>query len=221
MTRIGRAVLVVFAIVLLGSATAFAQPSGASTWSGYAQFDVAATFGHKSDKALGGEAGYEVRPGIDVFAEGGHIGNAASADLESGANLIANAVGATANAITKVNYFDVGVRYRFTLASWPTVHPYAAIGIGAAHLTNQTTFSINGTTFSPDALGIQLGADLNGSETKAYLMLGGGAMMTFGERYLVDLSYRWGGVLGATDAITGSGSTLSTNRLQFGIGLTF
>jgi len=221
MIRMARAGVFVLAIALWGSATALAQPSGSDASLGYAQFDIAATLGHTSDKALGGEAGYYVRPELAVFFEGGHIGNAASADIELGANLIANNVGVTANAITKVNYFDVGVRYRFTLRSWPTIHPYAAIGIGAAHVTNQTTFSINGTTYSPEALGIQLGVDLNGSETKTFLMLGGGATMMFGTRYLAELSYRWGGVFGATNALTGSGSTLSTNRVQLGIGVTF
>ena len=221
MIRMARAALLVFAIALWGSATAFAQPSGFDASRGYAQFDIAATLGHTSDKAFGGEAGYDVRPEIAVFFEGGHIGNAASADLQSGASRIANNVGATANPIAKVNYFDVGVRYRFTLASRPTIHPYAAIGIGGAHVSNETTFIVNGTTYPPEALGIGGGGDLNGSETKAFLMLGGGVTMAFGKRYLGELSYRWGGAFGVTSAVTGSGSTLSTNRIQLGIGVTF
>ena len=52
-------------------------------------------------------------------------------------------------------------------------------------------------------------------------MLGGGVTMAFGKRYLGELSYRWGGVFGVTSPVTGSGSTLSTNRIQLGIGVTF
>ena len=91
MIRMARAGLLVLAIALWVSATAFAQPSRFDTSRGYAQFDIAATLGHTSDKALGAEAGYDVRPEIAVFFEGGHIGNAASADLQSGASRIASA----------------------------------------------------------------------------------------------------------------------------------
>jgi opacity protein-like surface antigen len=218
MMRIVRIAPIVFSMLVCGFSTAFAQ-GGAASSRGYAEFDVAATLGHKSDKAIGGEAGFHIRPNFDLFVEGGHIGNAASADLDAGANLIANNVGATANAITKVNYFDVGIRYPF--AASPTVHPYVAFGIGAANVKNETTFSVNGAQVPEESIGIQSGADLNGSETKAFIMAGVGATVTLKPRYFLDFSYRFGGVLGATNALTGSGSTLKTNRVQVGIGINF
>ncbi len=219
MMRIARAVVLVFVVALGGSTAAVAQGTSSGESRFYAQLDVAATLGHTSSGAIGAEAGYRFRPRIDVFAEGGHIGNVTSADMQTAANLIANNVGASANPVAKVNYFDVGARYHFVVT--PTIHPYVAIGIGVAHVSNETTFTVNGTTVSPDSLGIQTGADLNGSETNAFLMIGGGTTVSFSRRYYVDLSYRFGGVLGATNALTGSGSTLVTNRVQLGIGMTF
>jgi opacity protein-like surface antigen len=211
-----RVVRMLVAVMVCGASAAQAQTSAAPAR--YAQFDIAATLGHKSDSSVGGEVGFTFRPNLDVFFEGGHIGNAASSDMDQGATRIANNVGATANAIAKVNFFDVGVRYRFMPS--PRFHPYAAIGIGAAHVTNQTTFSVNGTVVPESSLGIQSGVDLNGSETKAFLMLGVGTTIPFKTRYLFDVSYRFGGVLGAANALNGT-STLATNRIQLGIGLNF
>jgi opacity protein-like surface antigen len=219
MIRIVRVAPIVFAVVVCGFSTAFAQAAGAAASRGYAEFDIAATLGHKSDKAIGGEVGFHLRPKIDVFAEGGHIGNAASADLEAGATLIANNVGAAANAISKVNYFDVGVRYGFEAA--PNVHPYVAFGIGAAQVKNETTFAVNGTVVPEESIGIQSGTDLNGSETKAFLMIGGGATITLKPRYFLDVSYRFGGVISAPSPASANGALLKTSRVQLGIGLTF
>lgn len=208
----------VFVMVVCGRVAAFAQAQK-TDMPGYAQLDIAATLGHKSDTAIGGEAGWHINPDLAVFVEGGHIGNAASADIEAGANLIANNVGATANAISKVNYFDVGVRYSFVMNN-PKVHPYAAIGVGAAQVKNETTFVVNGTAFAPDALGIQVGTDLSGSETKPFIMIGAGASVDFATRYLLDVSYRFGAVTGATSAVNGT-ATLKTSRVQIGLGIKF
>lgn len=218
MIRIVRVAALVLAAALCGPAAALAQSGPSDTSPFYAQFDVAATLGHKSSGAVGGEGGYRVKPYLDAFLEAGHIGNAASADLEAGANTIANNVGATASSVSKVTYFDLGVRYHRMVT--PTIQWYGALGLGAAKVSNETTFSVNGTVFPPEALGIS-GSDLNGHETKTFLMLGGGATMTFGRRYFGDLSYRFGGVLGASNQVTGNGYTLKTNRIQLGIGMRF
>jgi len=208
----------VVVMVACGCAVAFAQAQNADM-PGYAQLDVAATLGHKSDAAIGGEFGWHVKPDLAIFFEGGHIGNAAAADIEAGANRIANAVGATANAITKVNYYDVGVRYAFVMNN-PKVHPYVAFGVGAAQVKNETTFVVNGTTTAPETLGIQLGSDLNGQETKAFVMFGLGAHVDVGSRYLIDASYRFGAVLSTTSAVADT-VALKTNRVQLGVGVKF
>jgi opacity protein-like surface antigen len=218
MMRIVRVVPIVFVMTLCAS-HAFAQ-TGAAPSGGYAAFDIAATVGHKSDKAIGGEVGFKIRDDIDVFFEGGHIGNAASADMETGANLIANNVGAVANPISKINYFDAGVRYHFHVNA-PNVHPYVAIGFGGAHVKNETTFVVNGAALAPEALGIQSGTDLNGTENKPFFMLGAGASIPFRSRYFVDVSYRFGAVIGATSAGPSDTEAIKTNRIQLGLGINF
>lgn len=227
MMRIARVVPIVFAIEFCAAAL-YAQPAAASAASadtrGYAEFNAGATFGNKSDASVGGEGGYLIRQDLFVFAEVGHIGNAASSDLESRANTIANNAGAAANVIAKVTYFDVGIRYQFVTNS-PKIHPYVATGFGLAHVTTETTFAVNGTTVPPENLGITLGNDLSGSQTAPYWMLGGGANVDFGSRYFADVSYRYGRVFGKSEQ---SGSetvttlaAFNTSRLQIGVGIKF
>jgi len=221
MMRMVRVVPMLFAITVASAATLRAQTSTTDETKGYAEFNLGPTFGHKSDLSVGGEGGWEVKRDLDVFFEFGHIGNAASSDLESRANTIANNVGAAANVIAKVNYFDFGVRYRF-IVNAPNVRPYVAAGFGGAHVTTQTTFTVNGTTVPPENLGISIGPDLSGSQTVPFFMLGGGFTYAFVTRYFADISYRYGRVFEKTDA---DGNVqlagFNTNRLQVGVGIKF
>jgi opacity protein-like surface antigen len=225
MMRIARVVPILFAITVCCAAALQAQPAAAQAATdsrGYAEFTVGPTFGHKSDVAVGAEGGWALKRDLDVFVEFGHIGNAASSDLESRANSIANSVGGTANVIAKVNYFDVGVRYRFVVNN-PRLHPYVAVGLGAAFVTTETTVTINGSPAPPDL--IAFGTDLNGSQTSFHFTLGGGTTIDFGTRYFGDVSYRWGHVSGKSDSSGGETVTtlegFNTNRLQLGLGIRF
>lgn len=222
MIRSVRVLPILFAVTFCGAAPLHAQSAASTSSRFYAEIDVAATLGHKSDKAVGGEAGYRLRPQLDVFFEGGHIGNAASADLDSRATTIGNAVGASASAVAKVNYFDAGARYHIQTTRTGPFQPYVTAGVGAAHVKNQTTLSVNGTTVDPTSLGVLFGTDLNGTETSGFFMLGGGGTVPFGKRYLVDVSYRYGRVFQKSDSngnvvIAG----INTHRVQAGLGITF
>ena len=221
MMRIARVVPICFAITIGAAPLLRAQPAASPDMKGYAEFNVGATFGHKSDLSVGGEGGWAVMRDLDVFVELGHIGNAASDDLESRANTIANNVGATASVVAKINYIDAGVRYRFVVNA-PNVHPYVAAGFGAAHVNNETTLSVNGTVVPPENLGVQFGTDLNGSETSPFFMFGFGSTVEFHTRYFVDVSYRYGRVFAKNDdagnvVLAGT----NTNRVQVGIGIKF
>jgi opacity protein-like surface antigen len=224
MMRIARAVAMFFAMILCWAPMLHAQPAAAAasadTSVGYAEINAGATLGHKSDVSFGGEGGYRLMPNLFVFGEVGHIGNAASSDLEARANSIANSVGATADVIAKVNYYDFGVRYYVRLT--PSLHTYATTGFGGAHVTNQTTLSVNGAAVPPESLGVQFGSDLNGSENTPFFMLGFGADVTFHTRYFADVSYRYGRAFSKTDDagnIVLDG--LNTNRVQVGLGIRF
>jgi len=207
MVRFARVVPILLALTLCASAVATAQTATGATTS-YAEFDFAATLGHKSDTSIGGEYGFHLSPDFDVFVEGGHIGNAATSQMDDDAALIAANVGATATSISKITFVDAGLRYH-----WPAsvnVDPYVALGVGLAHLKNETTLSANSDL-------VQFGSDLNGTQNRPIIMIGGGAMVGFAKRYFLDLSYRFGAVLATGDA----SSVNKTQRGQVAIGIKF
>lgn len=213
MMRCARVVTVLMVLMLGAATTSRAQTT--DTGPNFADVNIAATLGHKSDMAFGGEFGREVVPNIDVFIEAGHMGNVATSDLEARALLIADAIGATVNTIAKANFFDVGARYRFSpYGMW---RPYVALGIGAAWVRPEVSFNANGQDLTPL---VSLGADLSGTTVKPMLMLGGGAAVNVASRYFVDLSYRYGHIFAKSGTIEND-VAIKTQRIQAGFGVRF
>jgi hypothetical protein len=197
-----------------------AQTAGAAadTSRFYAAFNFGATFGHQSSGFLGGEAGVRVTGPYSIFFEAGQMKNVGTDDLDARALKIANAVGATASTSYRVNYFDFGVRYAPPM-TW-MAKPYLAAGFGGADVNSSTTLAVNGTAVPPESLGVQFGNDLNGSSTKAFLMIGGGVTYPFAERYFLDGSYRYGHIFPKSGDIEGD-TAINTQRLELQVGIRF
>lgn len=219
MTRFALFAIVCVAAGCAGEAqaqTTTAPPDGRYS----AQFDVAATLGHKSDSAFGGEISYRLNDDWDVYFELGRMGNVATSDLDARARLIANAIGATASAVQKARYYDIGARYR--LMARGTWDPYVLLGVGVASVKTQTNFAINGTdiTGSIGDFGVSLGSDLSGTLTKGLLVIGAGVNKPLKRRYFFDGSLRYGHIFPKTSAIENDVS-INTLRVQIGIGIKF
>jgi len=210
---------------LLGSG-APAQAQTAATASapdaqrGYAAVDAAATFGNSSSQSYGGEVGVTVAPGWQLFVEGGHINNAATAALATAAQAIAGGLGQTQSGVgvsakEPVAFGDAGVRYLVPVSS-TSVLPYVMAGIGAARVTQDATFTIGGAdvTSSLAQYGVQLGTDLSGRFTKPLLVLGGGVTVPVWSRVLIDLHYRYGRIFAADQGI-------NVSRAGIGMGVRF
>jgi len=221
MMRIARVLTLLLAVSFGGAATVRAQATTSAVPSKYyLSVDAGATLGHSSDKFIGAEAGMHWRDMWDFILEGGHIGNAASSDFDDRGTRIANAVGATASSVQKVNFLDLGLRYHSPVGDkWDG---YVMFGGGAARVSSETVLSVNGTAVDPAALGVAFGADLNGSVTVGNVVFGAGATRDFYQRYFLDLSYRFGRTFPKSDA---DGNTivpgLNTQRLQVGVGVRF
>jgi opacity protein-like surface antigen len=183
----------------------------------YVELTFGPTLGHESDKSVGVEAGMRVADQLDGFLEGGHIGNAATTDFEQRGQKIANALGANLSSVEKVNYFDIGLRYLVPVMS--KAHPYIAFGVGVAQVSTETNLTVNGAPVGPDAASI--GTDLVGTFKRPFIMFGVGANMTFATRFFGDLSYRFGHISGETDGSDVVLAAISTQRIQFGIGVRF
>jgi opacity protein-like surface antigen len=216
---------IVCAIALLGTSVARAQTTAPPVPPHQIslEFTVGPTLGHTSSVSVGGEADYVLRPKIDLFVEGAHIGNAATSDFKQRGQTIANSVGASVSGVQRVNFLDFGARYHLpdfnpTIAK---VHPYVAAGLGFASVKNTTTFSVNGTTVPPESLGVQEGSDLSGTHNRPFLMLGIGTHMPLRQRYFLDISYRYGHAFSASEDGEEVLAGVNTNRIQFGFGLYF
>src|SRR5262245_44249839 len=209
------AVIGLLALAVPGQAQ---TPAGSDSSRYYVEVNGGATFGHKSSGSIGGEGGVHLTGPYSVFVEGGHMANVGTQALDDRALLIANAVGATASASYKVNYFDAGLRYLLPIQS--TLHPYAVLGLGVASVKAETALAVNGTTVPPETLGVQFGADLDGSTSKFFLTLGGGITYPFAKRYFIDGSLRYGRIFPKKSVIEDD-TGINTARLQVGAGVRF
>jgi opacity protein-like surface antigen len=215
-----------------GTGTAHAQTAGTGPDRGYVELTGAATLGHKSSSSIGGEAGYSLTDALQLFLEGGRMANVATTDVDARAMTIGNAitpVPASVSTAQRAAYFDIGVKYRLSehfkgRPNWLSSRwrPYGLLGVGAASVKTTTNFSIGGTdvTGQLDQYGVQLGNDLSGTVTKAFLTVGLGTNATLGQRYLLDFSYRYGRVFPRTSQIADD-KGINTQRLQAGIGIRF
>lgn len=222
------------AILCLDAASARAQtPSAAAPAGKQTQAAISVyggpTLGHKSAGFVAFEFGWKLTDKIDVFAEGGHMGNVGTSALDANAATIAgflNASGLVPGASVgstgiKVNHFDAGIRFNVTPpARWPKLHPYVVLGIGAAKATTEVTFTNgSGTVIDPSGT-VTLGGDLSGSNTKTILIFGGGIVYPFAKNYFADFGYRFGGILSKVSDIEND-QTIKTQRVMLGAGVRF
>ena len=217
MIRFARSAMAFVAICTLGGSAAQAQtasPAGSSSEGTFsADVFAAATFGHTSASAFGGEIGYRFTDALEVFVEGGHMGNVTTADAEARASVIATALNGTANVVQKANFGDVGVKYRVMRSGmW---RPYVVVGVGVASVKTSTSLTSNraDVTFA-------LGADLDSHVTKPLIVVGGGVQVPFMQRFFGDVSYRYGQILAKTGTIEDDKS-IPTQRIQVGVGVRF
>ncbi len=219
MMRLSRLVMLSM-MVLLCTRAATAQTSATAPADPpfYGEFGFGPTFGHHSSGFYGGEIGYRFWEGLSAAFEVGHMGNVGSQNLDDRASMIADSIGATYSASYQVTYFDFGLRYAFNMPRH-AIKPYVAFGVGAAKVNAETVLSVNGTPVTPDSVGVTFGNDLNGSETKSFFTIGGGATANFKERFFGDLSFRYAHI-GTSSDIDGDVG-VNTSRLQFAVGVRF
>lgn len=220
MMRVARVVSFVLIGTLALAARSQAQaPAQSDAYKFFAAFDAGATFGHKSSSSFGGEVGMPNLFGpLGVSIEGGRMNNVGTEGLDARALIIANAIGATASASYKANFFDVAARYSPAM-DWKA-HPYVMFGVGVAEVRAETVLTVNGTTVTPESVGVQFGTDLNGTVRKPLIVFGGGAIYPLTERVFVDGSFRYGRILAKTSE-TENDTGINTARAQVGIGVRF
>jgi len=225
MMRFARIVSCAVIAVLAYAAPGRAQTAAADASRYYAEFNVAATVGHKSSGAVGVEGGYRITGPYTVFVEGGRMFNVGTSALDARATGIANAVAeniganVTSSSSYKVNFFDAGLRYE-PKQMLAMLHPYLSVGVGVASVHAETALAVNGTTVPAETVGVAFGDDLNGTVGKPMLMIGGGVTYPIANRYFVDGTYRYGRIFPRTSVIEGD-KGINTSRFQIGFGARF
>ena len=185
----------------------------------YVEIHGGPTFGHKSNAFFGGEAGLRLVPGLDVFIEGGRMGNVGTSQLDINAAKIAAFLGGTVGSTAfVVNYVNAGVRFNLNLL--PALHPYVMMGAGIGKVTTEATFAVNGTAIDPAQFGVQLGGDLSGSNIKTMIVAGGGVNVPFMKQFFADLGYRYGQIFPRTGHVE-TDKGIRTNRIVLGVGARF
>jgi opacity protein-like surface antigen len=218
MKRFARVAAVCLVATLGFGASARAQVMPADDSKFNVEFNLGPTLGHKSDTFFGGEVGWRLTKDLDIYVEAMHMGNVGTTDLDDRATIIANFLGGTAASAFVVTGGDVGVKYHFIAT--PMIHPYVLAGIGIAHVSTEVEFAVNGTVIDPATRGVQLGADLSGTQNKTLLVFGFGARVPFKARYFADLGYRYGHIFAKTDAFE-TDTSIPTQRIVFGVGVKF
>ena len=214
-------------VILVGAALAVcmvggearAQSPAAAEEKGYVEGVVQSAFGNVTSQSFGVEVGISVRPAMHIFVDVGHAGDTAPAELGTAAQLMAGSLSQTQSNVTytaqqPVTFGVVGIRYRFATAS--IVEPYVMVGGGIAQVKKDVSFLVAGSdvTSTLPQLGIVLGTDLSGSETKSMLSFGVGAVWPAWRNLIVDFQYRYGRVFTSDQG-------LNLNRVGVGIGVRF
>jgi opacity protein-like surface antigen len=205
------AVSLVVWLALTGAA--HAQPASSAD-TGYAEFFAQSSFGNVTSQAYGGEVGFTVSPALQIFGEFGWIRNTVPDSVGANAQIIASGIAAVAGSTTyqvkqPVTFGVGGVKYRVSMPE-SRVSPYVMAGAGVGSVKRETTFTTTGDVSQYATIG----TDLNGTETKFMLSLGGGVDVPVGSAVVFDVQYRYG-------RIFTSDSGLNVNRVGLGLGFRF
>jgi opacity protein-like surface antigen len=218
--RAGKAVstFALAAVTLMTSSPVSAQAPAAAEDRGYVQAVADSAFGNVTSQSYGAEAGFTVRPNLQVFGSFGHIGNVATEELSAAAQSIAGAVSQVQSGTVSFSvkepatFFVGGVRYRFPVMA--VLKPYVSGGLGVASVSKDTKFFINGTDASSTLPQyVTLGLDVSGDESALMFTFGGGVVWPAWRQLIIDLHYMYGHI--------SSDAPVNVSRAGVGIGVRF
>lgn len=197
------------------SGVAFAQsPTAADDARGYVEVVAQSAFGNVTSQSFGGEVGFRVARGVQVYVDAGYVRDTTPTSLGASAQAIAADItskggGASYSVKQPVTFGVAGIKYLFPVDQ-STFAPYVMVGGGAARVQKDVNFTVSTGQVSDY---VTVGTDLAGNETKGMLSLGIGVDWALGKVFVLDLQYRYGRVF------TSEG--LNINRAGAGFGVRF
>ena len=200
-------------LIVAGGAAAAQTPSR-----GYAEVVAQSAFGNVTSQSFGAEVGVRIAPALHVFAEVGRTRDTSPAALGQRAQLIAGFLAQTHSGVAftvkqPATFGVAGLRYGKVVGR---VEPYVLGGGGVARVRKDVTFSASGAdvTSTLSQLGVTLGTDLSGSETKTMITAGGGVAWNAWQRLVFDLQFRYGRIMTSDEG-------LNVSRAGIGVGFRF
>jgi opacity protein-like surface antigen len=197
------------------SGVAFAQsPTAADDSKGYVEVVGQSAFGNVTSQSFGGEAGFTIKPGLQIYVEAGYVRDTTPSSLSTSAQTIASDItvkagGGSYSVKQPVTFGVVGLKYLLPVDQ-SKFAPYLLVGGGAARVEKDVSFTVATGQVSDY---VTIGSDLAGNETKGMLSAGVGLDWLVGKNMIIDLQYRFGRVF-TTDG-------LNINRAGVGVGVRF
>jgi opacity protein-like surface antigen len=199
---------------------ASAQTAPSDADHGYVEGVVQSAFGNVTSQSYGAELGVTLMPHLQVFAEGGMVGDVATPEIGAAAQAIAGFLSQTqANVQFRVKqpvaFGAAGLKYVVPTAG--PLRPYVMGGGGIARVKQDVTFTVGGSDVTPNLasqFGVQLGTDLSGTFTKPMIVAGAGLTWPAWQRLVVDVQYRYGRIFAEDNAI-------AVSRAGIGLGVRF
>ena len=213
-----RSFLAVLAAIIVSSGVAHAQPAAAAPSKGYVEGVAQSAFGNVTSQSFGVEGGVAVAGRLQVFGEVGKVRDTSPKSIGANAQLMAGFLSQTqsnvAFSVRQPATFGIGgVRYAMPSGR---IEPYVMAGAGMASVKRDVKFTVGATdvTSTLETLGVKLGTDLSGSETKPMISFGGGVAWAGWQRLVVDLQFRYGRILTESQG-------LNVARAGIGVGVRF
>jgi len=205
-------------VAVLGFAGhAAAQPQGDRPFS--VQLDGGVALGSQTSGAFGLEADYALNEKLAVFAEVSMISNVTPKFITDRANVVATALGGTADTKDKATFGTIGAKYTLLAVDAP-YRPYVGVGFTYGKIAKTTSVTVGGAAADEAQLlstyGVQLGSDLAGSLSKAGIGVVVGVTRSIGERLGVDLSYRFNRFMPKTSEIEDD-QAINAQRVAIGV----
>ncbi len=172
---------------------------------GHAAFVIGWTFGEENGSLYGAQFGAGLGGGVSIVGGIESLNDVLTGRYALFLNQLAALPGVNVTAEVPSVYYGGGLRWTFPGAG---ISPFAQVELGASKVSPEVVFTLNGQdltdqVFAPGEL----------DETALTFVLGGGLRGNIGDRFLVEIAFKFFDIM--TD------EELSLNKLSFAIGARF
>ncbi len=172
---------------------------------GHAAFVFGWTFGDETASVYGAQFGAGVGGGFSIVGGIENLNDVLTGRYALFLNQIASVPGVSVTAEIPSVYYGGGLRWMFPGAG---ISPFAQVELGASKVSPEVVFTLNGQDVTD-----QIFAPGELEETAFTFVLGGGLRGNIGDRFLVEVAFKFFDIMTAEE--------ISLNRLSFAIGARF